>query len=585
MRRKLLLFSMFFLLLLTSVFAQTLQDYVKETRGDTLVVKDDFDYGAPDALSLLMNADTNPPAGRVYMLHNNGYYSIVNNPTSSATQKTIIMGESNQSVKTRKDAGAPPILAGAVYEGGTTTGGINSGYDLLVKNANVAIGNSAGGIGWGFFGLAGPGLRIQVDNCIIEHNLWTVIGGPPAESRIFFTNNYFVNLVGHTCRRNGGVLDFFSDQDTILVENNTHVNVQGLLYKSRTGYRINRQIYNHNNFINCSATPNMNTGDHPNYSVTNNIFVNCQLQGYATILQSKDVGEVDPDDLPMGLVNVLVDSAFIANGASFYADKNLAYWDPSLSDIISTLNNNAVNGATDWESNMITMNSRTEALFADDAKYPLLTNGEWFLNKLPNFADTKDLFTTQLAVLKEFSISTVDTNFTGSLAAWRQPENPEAEYFTYADWPIPIDLSYTDSDLLTAGLNGFPIGDLNWFPTQYSAWLAQRDQELEQIHKVLTIGTDVKEVDGLPVTYKLDQNYPNPFNPSTVINFTIPKAGNVTLKVYNTLGQEVATLVNEYKNASNYQVTFNANNLSSGIYFYTINAGDFSLTKKMMLIK
>jgi hypothetical protein len=76
----------------------------------------------------------------------------------------------------------------------------------------------------------------------------------------------------------------------------------------------------------------------------------------------------------MGLVNVLVDSAFIANGASFYADKNLAYWDPSLSDIISTLNNNAVNGATDWESNMITMNSRTEALFADDAKYPLLTN-------------------------------------------------------------------------------------------------------------------------------------------------------------------------------------------------------------------
>jgi len=234
---------------------------------------------------------------------------------------------------------------------------------------------------------------------------------------------------------------------------------------------------------------------------------------------------------------------------------------------------------------MITMNSRTAALFADDATYPLLTNGEWILNKLPNFADTKDLFTTWLAVLKEFSVSTVDTNYTGSLTAWRQPENPEADYFTYADWPIPIDLSYTDSDLLTAGLNGFPVGDLNWFPTQYASWKAQSDAEHQQIHNVLTIGTDVKEVDGLPATYKLDQNYPNPFNPATVINFTIPKAGNVTLKVYNTLGQEVATLVNEYKNASNYQVDFNASNLASGVYIYTIKAGDFAQSKKMILIK
>jgi hypothetical protein len=393
-------------------------------------------------------------------------------------------------------------------------------------------------------------------------------------------------LVGHTCRRNGGVLDFFSNQDTILVENSTHVNVQGYIYKSRSGYSINRQIYNHNNFIDCSAYVLMNTGDHANYSVTNNIFVNCHVQGYTPFLGGVDVGEVDPEDLPMGIVNVFDDSLFTADGASFYVDKNLIYWDPSLDDVIATLNANAVNDQTDWVSQMIPMNSRSKAMFDDDATYPLLTEGEWITDKLPNFAETDVLFTDQLAKIKTFSIATVDTSFTGSLDMWRQPSNPAADYFTYADWPIPIDLSYDDADLLTTGLNGFPVGDLAWFPDKYTEWMAQRDNELQQIHQVLSTGVlGVEVLPGVPVMFELSQNYPNPFNPKTVINFSIPEAGNVILKVYNSLGQEVATLLNEYKAASNYKVDFNASNLSSGVYFYTLEANNFKLTKKMVLIK
>ena len=108
----------------------------------------------------------------------------------------------------------------------------------------------------------------------------------------------------------------------------------------------------------------MNNGDQTNMSVTNNIFVNCQLQAYCPVLYSADSGEVDPDGLPIGLINVRDDSTFRANGANFYADKNLAYWDPSLSDIVSTLNTNQVNGNTDWVSQMIIMNSRTTTLFS-----------------------------------------------------------------------------------------------------------------------------------------------------------------------------------------------------------------------------
>jgi len=88
-----------------------------------------------------------------------------------------------------------------------------------------------------------------------------------------------------------------------------------------------------------------------------------------------------------------------------------------------------------------------------------------------------------------------------------------------------------------------------------------------------------------PLTYELSQNFPNPFNPVTRISFALPKQGFVTLKVYDVLGKEVATLVNEMKNQGSYSVDFNASNFSSGVYFYKIETNGFSDIKKMMMIK
>jgi hypothetical protein len=90
-----------------------------------------------------------------------------------------------------------------------------------------------------------------------------------------------------------------------------------------------------------------------------------------------------------------------------------------------------------------------------------------------------------------------------------------------------------------------------------------------------------------PLTYSLMQNYPNPFNPSTMIKYSVAEAGQVELRIYNILGQEVITLVNEFKKAGAYEIKFNAAgmNLSSGVYLYRIKAGSFVQTKKLMLIK
>jgi hypothetical protein len=88
-----------------------------------------------------------------------------------------------------------------------------------------------------------------------------------------------------------------------------------------------------------------------------------------------------------------------------------------------------------------------------------------------------------------------------------------------------------------------------------------------------------------PIQFTLEQNYPNPFNPKTVIGYQLPVSGNVTLKVYDLLGSEVAILVDEYKPAGTYEVEFDESSFSSGTYLYKLTAGEFISTKKMILLK
>ena len=106
---------------------------------------------------------------------------------------------------------------------------------------------------------------------------------------------------------------------------------------------------------------------------------------------------------------------------------------------------------------------------------------------------------------------------------------------------------------------------------------------VEEIVPQGTAGIDLSTQ--IPDGYYLMQNYPNPFNPNTKIKYQIPEFSFVSIKVFNVLGNEIATLVNEGKPAGIYEVNFDATTLPSGIYFYKIQAGSFTETKKMMLLK
>ncbi|MDZ7336782.1 MAG: carbohydrate binding domain-containing protein [candidate division KSB1 bacterium] len=745
MRKILQAFVVISLVFVPALFAQTLDDYTLEVRGDTLVIKDFIDMGnKPSSINQVFALDTAPPAGRVYELKANGYYPMASNPQTPARPVVIVGAIKEKVVKATGDA--LPIICG--YSG--NSGAITFTDNLTVKNCAVYQIAADGTLGWAFWGASNPDKTITLENCLMEHTRWVMIQSNDAPGTTVRINDcYFVNMTGQACRRNGGVYDNVNHNTTeVFVENSTHVMAQGMIYKFRD-YPVGKAWFNHNTFINMGSYVFENIGYLSNYVVTNNIFINCNVQPY---MKGLDYDETDADSLPTGIINVRnLPSDYEQLDRKILVDRNVVYWSPELSDVVSQVSAAKTNGTSEWYDQMITMNSRTQAMFDDNATYPYLTEGIWY-KQMPTFTDPKDLFTTQLANFKKFCIATVDQASADIMPVWRLVYTDPGDYI-YSDWPIPIDLSYSDANLLTGGTGGFPVGDLNWFPDKKAEWEAQKDAEhaaiqdaldkgqlpglanlvtngsfeLSDVGPVTTIvgwslegtatpapnfaivndpvqdgskalavtinalganawniqavaenipvqpgktyhysiwaktsdaggskvsftvgnpayseymrlhekslttewqeftGTftindnyttarapihfsisgnvgDIIYIDNLKITppavsveekietlpegYVLRQNYPNPFNPTTTIEFAIPKSGLVTLKVYDALGREVATLVNGFKNGSeSYRVEFDGSGLASGMYIYKLTVDNYSATRKMILMK
>jgi hypothetical protein len=164
----------------------------------------------------------------------------------------------------------------------------------------------------------------------------------------------------------------------------------------------------------------------------------------------------------------------------------------------------------------------------------------------------------------------------------RNPSQNNLTYVSMDNWnPMPslgnFNFAYsTGSTSYTAAAGGFPLGDLNWFPARKADWITAGKP---------TTFVPRTETE-IPNRFSLGQNYPNPFNPTTTIEFSLAKSSYVTLKVFDMLGREVANLVDGNLNSGIvHQVQFNAAKLSSGIYYYRLEAGSFSHVKKLVLMK
>lgn len=611
MKRLILLLIFCMAAMVHTGHSQDLMDLVEEVRGDTLVILSLNDTGDPNTLIDAIELDTDAPQTRVYELkEGTSYLQDRNEYALPSNRPTIIVGNNSENILNADgDRPRPPRIAGTVdaQANPTSFNFMQVQNDFVLKNLAVQVASSDGTEGWFAFEMVSEGIDVTFENVLMEHNNWTFINSnTAANNSLTIRDGYFLNMTGVETRRNGGVYDSEANPLRMLVvENSTHVNAAGMMYKFRN-HPADSVFINRNTFVNAAGQLFTSMGYEYNMIITNNLFVNSNVQAYYPGL---DYNETDQGFLPHGIVNlnqIPAESGIDVAAADrkVLVDRNGIYWDDRLDTIVETLNANNVEcpdaegpsncqEGGEWMTQMITMNSRTQDMFDNDTDYPLLTEGTWVMGGDPDFTEHGGLMTESVDDLIEWSINTAGPSNSVLLSKWRTAGNEavtgEPSNFLTFDWPVAGDFSYSNSAYLTAGLNDSPLGDLNWFPTEKAQWEAQREDEYAFLGNALnsgTVTTSNENVADIPTRVSLNQNYPNPFNPSTVIQYELAQASDVSISVFDAAGRKVATVVdNAFQQSGTHNVRFDAGNLSSGVYFYQLSAGNQILTGKMTLIK
>ncbi len=480
----------------------------------------------------------------------------------------------------------------------TSTGGITTTYnfdcfgDLFMKNVWVLYANSSGN-------QTGTSLKIEdspdsingqhatFEGCLFDYSQIGADGSGAVQVaakhfRGSFTNCYFRNCSDPHYRYYGRAVSFpFNSTglhtDSLRFVNCTFSNLGYVIMQEGSEY-TSFLLMNHCTFVNTVMFALESVWWHW-LSITNSVFQNTYMFG--------DVG--DSTNSPFG-GTFAIDSVKNFGFSPPFTDAdrhilfaNSAYYvEPWLVDYMAHNPYSDTARAVMDPKPMPMLNPRT-LMFLDTTDgqgnkiWPLMNRRNLYDGVSPAFlSPPTNVDSIKLFLLKKWT-DNKDVNWAFDIST-----------SVLATWPLSEVLRIpTSNPLKTAAMGGFPLGALfPWDRSKYTAWKAQEATENNQIMDWLTNGiTGVEEKPGLALSFELSQNYPNPFNPTTHISYSVPQKSNTTLKVFNVLGMEVATLFSGVQDAGNHTATFDAAKFSSGVYFYRLQAGSVSITRKMLFVK
>ncbi len=261
-------------------------------------------------------------------------------------------------------------------------------------------------------------------------------------------------------------------------------------------------------------------------------------------------------------------------GRSVIVKNNAYFWQKGIDSTILAIDDTA----KDYIITPTWMDSLTTAMFADKNVWPDFSASN-NVEADPGFSAA--IVDPMVAGLDAYTVARWNGTI-GSSPLWRQlitdPMNVfgsvKKNWASIQGYPVPENLAYSNVALQTAASGKFSLGDLNWYPTQIKEW-----EDANTVNAVNQSGPKI------PSTFSLSQNYPNPFNPATEIKVSLAKAGNMSLTVYNVLGQVVDVVDHGYKPAGTYSYNVNMDRFASGVYFYSLREGSNLMTKKMLLLK
>jgi len=541
---------------------------------------------------------------KIYQLQAGGWYGL---------DATL---EINEPLTIRGGATTPGQMQAMIQTGSNPDGStfgvmftVNS--DITFKNVflvNIDLNNGSGAIVMNQLQPA----RVELDSVVIDRmGAWILLNLVTGPGNLHITNSLIMRHSVET----SGMYDYpfingasTAPFDTMYVENSTFVDIGFSFYNAMVSFQRGAEgndkfiWFNHNSFI-------FGKSDLLNAFYTNSTyFTNNLMWEWNIVPFSNDFGvwfKNFGDQGPANTVSCLIKADTVTSNGTpeafpssrkYFVAYNYNYRDPRVNDIIDQ---GLDSGRVSYLQYLVPPesmkdSSREARMFNDKTNFPNFVAGE-------NIEDQEGIdpnFTSSLIyTLTDSALAWADA---AAKQIWNFPTGtypPPAEWARYyikldtADgnpttWPR-FDGTYSNAQLMAGSIEGLPLGDLNWFPTEKAIWKTKQAEAMEHILNLdLTPLTGVKELNNpLPTAYALLQNYPNPFNPSTEISYSLPRSGMVTLRVYNLLGQEVATLVNQDQSAGSYSVDFNPKGLASGVYIYRLQAGNIAMTKSMILLK
>ena len=378
-------------------------------------------------------------------------------------------------------------------------------------------------------------------------------------------------------------------------------------YQNNFNYLIENNTIRHNIIQNTAAYKAMGGGillafylpTNGNHIIRNNLIINneahCQGSSfgggiYIIISESISDGSVDNDPGPYIYNNI------IAGNHSDYVGGAVAVW-----RVYWPLGGNRawpLTSAGHYTPKPSFVNNTIVDNTAEDGAGFFIMNHNPFLmnnilwNDYPSNAEYGEIFlgddSTWTAWVEPNTYGDAEIHYTDIQAGWDSGEGNINLDPLFAD---TLFFCLSDSSpCIGAGIDSIEIGGIWYYAPTNCYFGGPRPDPSGSMPDIgaceSPLGTSgVEDENNLPIECALEQNFPNPFNPSTVISYQLPVGSEVTLKVYDILGNEVATLVDEFKPVGRYEIEFNASALPSGVYFYKLQAGSFIETKKMLLLK
>jgi hypothetical protein len=544
----------------------------------------------PGALNEVIHRDTlatGEQAHTVYVLQQNSEVDTIYYITEELRVKNLTIVGKNNPV-----TGFPPVIAPFINYDNSSPDNIAIAIDngfINFKNLYLLGTRADGSQVTSQCVSTSDSCHLIMENCIFENfgstgtpnilNTWNAIG-----SDIFVTNCLFRNNQSNIPQSPGmnwagpGVFAI----DTMIVRNSTFFVLGGIIEGS--GSSMGYLEFDHNTIFMQTQSSPFAMRQMFNAKITNNIFYSVYSAGLDSMHAYGGPGISSIYTWKPGIL--MLDSLYsdLEGDPYFFteADRNIEavnnayFWPQAIRDNFDTLNNDPkyqIVGGKIYAPVWATTRPGAEGILTDRDSWPgidVYTNND---SIDPGFnpalvaaaSDSMSRFVRHLwenggdgEGSKPFVyLSDPNNMFTDVADNWAEIQN----------YPVPENLRYSNQVLTEAGTDGLALGDLNWFP-----------------EKMPTSVFTQKNITP-PVEFYLSQNYPNPFNATTTIHYYLPEKSNVSLKVFDLLGREVTTLVEERKLAGKYSIIIDGSSLSSGIYFYQLKSANFVETKKMLLIK